>query len=455
MTRHCFLSAVVSGVFLLSALASLFSVSVRADDADSARRADFESAKAEAADLLRRGQAAEACEIYLRLLREEPEDDAVNLGLARAASSAGRWNQAVMAYERLLDEYPGEASFYPELARAYVALNDKASAERALASMRLLDASATAEVTDALMEKLENRYGLVQVHGKVRFGVAYDTNANQGPMSDALTLGNWRVNLDNAKAVKSFGAYLGADVDLGRRFYRDSPWWIVGDAQVLFRGNENDALRFGRGRESQWLRAAVGLRRLSSESLLDARLKAETFDMEMYQRVFALGPEVVFLWAVTPSARLITRGGVDRRVHSRDHQRDGEYYSAGEYLRLFLGQSDHSVMVGARYMGASADRKDYDYDGWETSARLTLSLFRDLEFAPFVSFSRETYDGPATVLETEKREDDKSRLGASLTYRLTESWSVEAAFQYVKNESNSALYDYDQRLVSAGMVWSF
>ncbi|MDR2489491.1 MAG: tetratricopeptide repeat protein [Desulfovibrio sp.] len=456
MTRHPACATILVGVFFLSLMSGPFPVPALADETDPARRTAMESAKTEAAALLKRGRASDACELYLRLLREAPEDDDVNLGLARAASQAGRWNQAVMAYERLLEKYPREAPLYAELARAYMALNDKASAEHALASLRRLDPSATRDVTDTLLEKLEDRYGLFQAHGRARFGMLYDSNANQGPESNSLDLGGWRVNMHNAKAAESLGVYLGADIDLGLKCERDSPWWLVGDVQTSIRYNTNNDLDNAHSRESQWGRTATGLRRLDSDTLLDIRLKAEIFDYELYQHVSALGGEAVWLWAATPALQLISRGGIDRRIYSRDPDRNGAYYNAGQYLRFFFGESNHySLMLGARYTGASANDKDYGYDGWEGSARLTFNLPHSLEFAPFAAFSQEFYNGPATALEMERRRDDKRRMGASLTWRLTESWSVETVYQCVKNDSRSALYDYAQHMVSAGVAWSF
>ena len=41
---------------------------------------------------------------------------------------------SVMAYERLTEKYPSEPVLYSELAQAYMALEDRVSAERAMAS---------------------------------------------------------------------------------------------------------------------------------------------------------------------------------------------------------------------------------------------------------------------------------------------------------------------------------
>ena len=85
----------------------LVSPAVAAEDSPGLRTA-VGSAKADAAALMQQGKFASAYEMYMRLLREAPDDDEINLNLARSSMHSGRYNQAVMAYERLTEKYPGE-----------------------------------------------------------------------------------------------------------------------------------------------------------------------------------------------------------------------------------------------------------------------------------------------------------------------------------------------------------
>jgi len=423
---------------------------------DPARRTALDASKAEAATLLEKGKAAEAYDLYMRLVRIKPDDDAVNLGLARAATRATRWNQAVMAYEMLLEKYPREAGLYGELANVYMLLGDRTSAERSLAMMRSLDGSVTPEDTEKALDLLESRYSRFQAHGKISAGVLYDSNANMGPRSNTVDLGNWRgITLRDAREKDTFGGYLGAELNMGWRLEQDSPWWLVGDVHVFLRGNTENELSNNRSRESQWGRAAVGMRHLTSSTLTELRLKGEIFDYELFQNVSALGPEGTFLWTATPHVQLITRAAIDRRSYSDDSKRNGVYGWLGGYARFFFGTSNHEFIAGVRYLGASADRSDYSYDGWEASARFLFKLPYGFELGPFASITQEFYDGPATALESAKRKDSRWRVGTSLTYRIDEAWSIECRYQYTSNNSRSNLYDYDQHFITTGVAWSF
>jgi hypothetical protein len=440
---------------LFAALLCLFAAqaALAASD-DPARISARAEVKAEAASLLKKGDASGAYDVYMHLLRESPDDDEINLGLARAATHAKRWHQAVMAYEVLIEKYPWQAALYAELANVYMLSDDREAVERCLAVMRSLDGKTTGADTSLALDSMERKYNNFQVHGKIRAGALYDSNANMGHKSGDMTLGNWRVSVKDARKKDTFGAYLSGDVDLGYRLYQDSPWWIVGDARALWRGNANSDLNDLHSRESQWGRVAAVVRYLASQSLFDVRLKVEVFDYEFYQNVSAVGPEATFLYALTPSFHLITRAGIDHRSYSKNSPRDGTYGWIGEYARFFFGQSNHELITGLRYPGTAADKTDYGYKGYEASASVVFKLAHHIEIAPNISWAREFYKGPATILETKDRQDDRLRLGALLTYRINEAWALELNYQYTHNTSASPLYDYKQHLVTTSVARS-
>ncbi|MCL1889478.1 MAG: surface lipoprotein assembly modifier [Desulfovibrionaceae bacterium] len=208
-------------------------------------------------------------------------------------------------------------------------------------------------------------------------------------------------------------------------------------------------------REAQWGRAAAGVRHFDSSTLAEIRMKAEILDYEFYQNVSAYGPEGMFLWAAQPGFHLILKGNLEQRVYFRDSKRNGAHGSLGAYGRAFFGTDKHELLFGGRWLGADAQEKNYRHDGWEGTARLLFKLPYGFEIAPFVSFTRESYKGPATILEAGKRQDERFRMGLGLTYNINESWSLEAGCQYANNHSNSGLYQYKQHFMNAGIVWSF
>ena len=297
----------------------------------------------------------------------------------------------------------------------------------------------------------------------------FDSNANQGPPSNSMTLGSWDVTIDGVKKKSTFGAYLGGGLDLGYRLGDSQNWQAVADVKFHMLGNENYSLKKSNNRYTQWYRAGAGLRYADDRNLVDLRLKGEVYDYEFGEaNVTAAGPELMYVHALTPSLHLITRAGLESRDYTGGNKgssaRNGTYGTAGQYVRIFLGdapyarQGDHrrhEFLFGARYLGGSANKTMYSHDGWEAMARFGIMLPHKVEIGPYLTFTQEFYHGPATALETRKRKDERLGLGLNISWEFAENWTLEAGYQYIKNASNSKLYDYDRHMVNVGVAWRF
>ena len=394
---------------------------------------------AQAASLMEQGDTDEAHAIYARLAARYPDNDDLALARARAALAAGYAVEALPVYDRLTAKRPDNADLRLEAARAHLVMGNEDEA------MRLGH--------ETLAEYEKQRF---QVHGAVRAGMLYDSNANQGPASSTISLGDWDgVRLPDAKRKDSLGAYAGANLDLGYRLSATSPWWLVGDVQGLWRGYGNNELRKIDSREWQWGRAGAGVRYLDGQDLVDLRVKAEVFDYELMSNVTALGAELRYIHAVTPWLHLISDTTLEQRTYTKSGYHNGAFCHTGGYARFFFGDDGHEFLIGAGFVGASAKWRDYGYDGWEGLARFSFKLPYGFTLSPQVSFTQEFYQGPATALETRKRQDDRLRIGADLSYAINESWSIEASYYYTDNSSTCKLYKYDQHLVSLGLAWKF
>ncbi|MBQ9453031.1 MAG: DUF560 domain-containing protein [Desulfovibrio sp.] len=417
---------------------------------DPAVRGAVAQARVRAAELLRTGQSEEAYTLYKEILLSNPEDDEAVWGLARSGATSKHWNQSVTAYEMLIEKHPGEAILYKELAQVYMLLGEREAAERCLAQVSGQDGDMPN------LDAMEKKLSQVQLHGRLRAGLLYDSNVNMGPDTEGLDLGSWHVTVPQVESKESFGAYLGAELDFGWQPRRDSGWWLVGDLRGLWRGHERQALHDDlRVRESQWGRAALGVRHVGSKTLLDVRVREEIFDYEFLQHVRSLGPELTFMYAPVTKVQFITSAGWDSRKYSEVKERNGGYGWAGEYVRILLGSGGHAFTAGARVLWGAANVSDYDYTGWEGSARFLFKLPGNVDLEPFVSLTQEFYEGPATALEDEIRIDNRWRLGAALTWHINDAWAIEASYAYTDNGSSCSLYDYTQHLVMTGVSWSF
>ena len=382
-----------------------------------------------AANLMREGRAQEAGEIYAALNARYPANSKLALARARAALAAGDAETALPIYDRLVAEDPDNAELRMEAARA-----------------NRLGGQAPGEYEGG------NR---LQIQGAVRIGATYDSNVNQGPASNNIRLGGWNVQLSDGRGKPSGAAYVRANVNMGYRLGDYGPWWFAGDLGVFWRGNFNGELDGIDSRTSQWGRVAAGLRYLDGINTFDMRLKAEISDYDFKSNVSSLGAELRYIRVINPRLHLITDASYERRTYSGGGERDGGLGGLSGYARFFMGNSRHELLIGGGYMSASANHKDYGYDGWHALARYSFKLPNGLVISPLISVTREFYNGPATALETEKRRDERLRAGMDVTYALNSAWSVEAAYHFTNSISNSELYTYDQHVVSLGVARTF
>lgn len=157
----------------------LVSPAVAAEDSPGLRTA-VGSAKADAAALMQQGKYASAYEMYMRPLREAPDDDEINLNLARSSMHSGRYNQAVMAYERLTEKHRASQCCSVNW-RKPIWPCKTASAERAMATARELNPNISKADNDRLLDSLKN----AMTNGRYtarRSGLLYDSNATFWPL---------------------------------------------------------------------------------------------------------------------------------------------------------------------------------------------------------------------------------------------------------------------------------
>ena len=404
-----------------------------------AERAVLEQNLIHAANLIQEGKTLEASRIYAALSARYPTNRRLALAVARAALAANDAETALPIYDRLLEEDPDNTDLRLEAARAHYAAGNEAEAIR---------------LGRQVLSEYEDRDRL-HIRGAVRAGVIYDSNVNQGPPSNNIRLGDWDVQLSDGEGKPSGGAYVRANVDMSYQMSAFGPWWFVGDFGAFWRGNFNEDLNDIDSRTSQWGRVAAGLRYLDGRNTFDIRLKGEIYDYDFENNVTAAGVELRYARVIRPRFYLITDAAFERREYSGSDDRDGNFGRVGAYGRFILGDSGHEFLIGGGYLSASANNNNYGYDGWHALARFSFKLPNGLLISPLVSFSQESYGGPATALETENRRDDRWRMGVELAYALSSAWIIEAAYYYTNVSSTSGLHTFDQHVINLGVARTF
>jgi hypothetical protein len=397
------------------------------------------------------GNAEATYRAYMARLRENPDDPETNLGLARAAMAAKRPHQAIMAYERLLAKFPDDPAVWRELAAVYSSIGDDEMARRCLARG---DSTAGIPGADSA-GRLNASADRFRRTSKLSLGTYYDSNANQGPSSSNVTLGNWTLRLLDAEPAETGGAYLGGQTDMRYRLSETGAWWVTGSGAFNIRYSFAPELADIGRTFSQWYRASVGLRRLTAADLFDVRLAGEVFDYDFYDTVYSYGLEATLLHAVSPRFHLFAAAGLYDRRYVRAMGQTGTYGYIGPYARFIFGGAGHEFTVGGRFISGETRESRHTYDGFEASASFNFKVGSGFEISPGVTYAEERFDAPATALESENRTDGRISWNLGVVYRLDERKSAEFMYRYSVNSSVSDIYDYDRHTVNLGIAWTF
>jgi hypothetical protein len=390
-----------------------------ADDPDPALVAEWRNAET----LLLSGQPEEAYQGFTELLKKFPDHGPLLLGQARSAVLTNRLQKAESIYKKLLIKFPSDRVLLAE--------------------------------SNQIKVLLENALSATSVNVKMRAGIIYDSNTNQGTASESMTLGYFPITVPDAKKIGSTAAYFSSNFNINHRLTEEGNWNLVADAGLYLRGNENSDLKNIKSSEWQWFRLGAGIRYVGGSNLVELRFKGEVFDYELTNHVWSWGPELLYLKALNAQFHLISQLSADRRDYQRNHNRDGTYGQFSQYGRWFFGENNHYLTVGGGFLFGRPKLDRFKYNGWIVPLRLTVNLSEKWEITPNLNYIVEKYKQSATVLEREDRKDKKIRAGLDLTYKVSDAWQIELNYSYNNSNSNSPLYDYVQHVVGLGLAWGF
>ncbi len=402
--------------------------------------------------LLQQLRYADALEVYFDLLREYPEDDTVNLLVARTARLAGKHTASLMAYERLLANNPHNAQWQQE-AQSLLSPPQPAPAARLVVKANQVAPA----YTGAYVPVNNSAEALAQLptffaSGRVTTGAVYDSNQAAAPTGRNVRLGSIPISLDAASTQKeAFGAYVQGFTELGWRAYNTSPFWVVADATGYHKWSHNKALR----RDISYGKTSLGVQYQTPKWQIDTRAKMETVLLNNDTTVNISGAQSELVVAISPQTQLLGKINMEYREDLDTPKRSGTYWAAGPYMRWFTPDATISFTLGAKAYGGQALDKRYSMLGVEPTAMAMALSPWGTYFIGSISWRNEQYEGPATYFDQSKRVDQQVRTGLFALHPITESISVECGWQYTDNISNSDLYTYDQHLITVGITYAF
>ncbi len=373
-----------------------------------------------------------------------------------AAVDVGRPGEGVLALERYVLQFPDDVRARLELARAYFYARDDIRSRQEFEAVARLKPPAEVQVSIdrylAALSVREARY-LGRKLLYLEIGAGYDSNANAGVAQAAIglpVLGTVTVSDLGVRKKSSFG-WIAAGAEINRPVM--AGWTVNGSiaGSGTFYGNasEFDLANFAAsvGASYQADRNTFIGTYAHGEITLDGSRFRSTDGLALeWRREF--NERTTF--SLTPQfAHLAYAGG--------NSARDANLTALSAGYRQVWLMPWQPVLNASVFYGDEHNREhrgDLGRHLWGASTDVTVSPSPFWALNAGIAYSTSDYDDAVPLIDVTRRDHN---LGASLgaLYFISDRWSVRAEYQYARNSSNLALYEYTRHVAALKLRYEF
>ena len=427
------------GALLLAAALPLFAYAAPADDLKG---------------LLDQGKAAEA----YALGKKNPDqlgNPAFDFYFGIAAVDAGHAGEGVLALERYIANFPDNMQARLELARAYFVLGDNARAREEFDLVQKSNPPAPVQANiERFKDAIRARESAYQTTAGfyAEIGAGYDSNVSGGVGSPNITLPVFGpVTLTSGvKTADSFG-WLAAG---GNVTYPVAPGLaLFGAANADAKANRSDTPF-----DQTNVNIAGGGSLIRQNNLY--RLTASWGELgvghDWYRTMAALTGEVNHQLDELQSVNAALQyAKLNYQAPNDARNADLSAGSLG-YRRALISSWQPLLSLSVNY-GQEHNvraRPDLGRQFWGGRAAVAMTPVPRWGLSLGASYQDSEYDGVDPLLGV-VRKDKFWGLDAALSYALTRNWSVRGEYQFLKNDSNLALYEFDRQIVAVKLRYEF
>ncbi|MCE7026974.1 surface lipoprotein assembly modifier [Jiella avicenniae] len=413
--------------------------------------------------------AAQLQAAYADLL-ENPADPSRSVRYAAVAVRLGAVNDAIASLERLLLADPSLDNIRLELGLLYQKLGNEALAETYL-DTALENPAMPAPVRERGAATLDQAidgsrpYSLV---ARLYTGLRYDSNVNLGPSGADITLGGIPLVLDPSAMSKADGSFVATGQatythDLG---YQDASRFVV-DAVVgtkrHFEQKRYDTL-YVSANAGPWL----GFEGALGATEIRPYVTGTIFGLDDKDYLNQIGGGLSVRHLLAPELQLVVTGEAVYQDYNHSdfrplasEQTGGQYSFSAELAYALTQNQTFGVSAGVALRDARVHWEDRTvvFGGASYAIRyLDPVAATNLVWTSSFSAGLQAieYDaGNPRLIATEARSDFLFEVGFTQTVPINDSVDVVLEVGYQNNDSNIALFDYDNLSTSLGLAVRF
>lgn len=411
------------------------------------------SVEAEIQALLEQQNTAEAYALAKRYQSEFEGDVGFDYTFGLAAKSHGDLNQAIFAFERVLQVQPSAIDARLMLAASYFDLGNFDAAEKELSLLQRFDIenSALSDTIQTYLKAIEKRRSQLnkRLRSSFRAGLGSDSNPNNGvadefiniPVIGPVTL--FAESLENSSVYADF---YGQVVYL-KPINQHSSWQFSGS---VLHAEYEDNLALNR----TFATASFGYQTRYSEIDFSGSV--------FYRPLWLDGDSLLdYYGAMATASKRINNSltvGIDLSLSQEDYAEfrgfDRDQTLVNAWLELPQSTGKHKVALKYGQEQASDNRDFLDRDLMGLGYQWQQKIDQRWEYSFSIDYLDSEYQGVNPLFEV-VREDSFFSSDLELRYSMAERLALMSRLSYLKNDSDIPIYEYQRVKIWIGASYEF
>ena len=405
-------------------------------------------------DLFNAGKFKQAYDIFKQVFEAYPGDPELNFYLGRAAFESGDYENAVMAFDRVLIADPTAVRVKLEMARAYQKLGINLVARmychEVLQTNPPPSVQGNIEKFLAYMDKTEKRQS---INGSISMGLIYDDNVYASPLSRTIETLIGDVTLTGEYAEETSDYIFNTTTDLRHTYKLNRPNTVWKTSAAVYMAKYDDASSL----DTLYLAGATGPEWGVGRYTAGIELQANhlSLDGESYQDAYGLSG----LLKYQANSRLRVEGNLsyekkDFETSVRDTDRMALSWN------VFFSVSSVWYNVGAAVERWDAKSDEYSFNRYAGKVRIRRQLPYEVIINGNYEFRYSDYDA-GSVMFDEGRQDRVHYAGVGIEKRLWQPVSrnsslvLNLSFLRTIADSSIDLYEYRKNEVFSSLTYRF
>lgn len=403
-----------------------------------------------------------AYEIFLELYKKDSSNSQVNFYLGRSAFELGKYQEAILAFERVLIVDPTHYRSRLELARSYIALNMLNEARSELAEVQKSNPPKdVAKNIDSLLELINQKRKKSLTTGNIALGVTYDTNINSNPGKDALIDYLQDAYNANKKDIQVKEDKLKSSSLTESLYVRNI--YDIGDEGGLFFDSSMLAYNQNYAKYPKYdvtflsLMPGVGYSSGANRWVLQFGYDYLNYAKEKLLNSYTIMPRYSHDFGDGINSSLYAK--YQKKFYDKkiDKNKDAKLYEFGIDASKSFGKN--RVIGTISYIKEEPNRGDKDKfvkkDAYSFKITYIREIINNTTLLAQYNIKKTFFDDTYKPNDNNKRDDWYNSALLNVNYQFNKNYSVSGGYNYISNLSDYKAGEYDKSVFLVNVVYGF